>query len=263
MTAADVIRAQLPGITDAAAGRARAVSAELAKRSGREPQGLFFSMAHSGVRQPEKRVFITGAPTGGGALIQTDVSPTMIDRLRERTIVRKLGATVIANLQGGLSIPRLTQSATAYWVAENQAVTVSDPHTDSVPLSLKTCGGLVELSRNMVMQTSPDAQTMIENDLALILAVALDKAAIVGGGTNEPHGLLASGSGITLIPITAAPTWPELIAVIGAVDQSNALAGSLGWAANAATVKSLRSTIKTFGDTSSTMLMPNPKIGGL
>ena len=259
VTATDVIRAQMGG-TDAASGRAREVSAELARRSGRQPEGLLFSLALSGA-PVERRVYTTLAPGGGPGsnLIQTDVSPNLIDRLREAIVVRSLGATVLSGLVGNVSIPRLKVSATAQWVAENAAITASDPQTDSVGLTPKHVGGIVEISRNMIQQPSLDVTRMIESDLAQIIAVAIDRAALVGGGTNEPSGLLASGSGIGTGPSLGttggAPTWDAIVALIAAVDTSNALAGNLAFLGNAKVASKLRRTLRTTADTASNFIL--------
>ncbi len=262
VTALDVIRAQMGG-TDAAAGRAREVSQEIARRSGRSPEGLYFSMSASGAPAVEQRVFTTAAPAGGpgSALIQNTVSPNLIDRLRERVMVRRLGATVLGGLQGNLAIPRLKASATAAWVGENVALTPSDPQTEQVSFTPKHCGGIVELSRQMIQQPSLDVSRLVENDLAMLLAVALDAAAIKGGGTSQPSGLLASGSGITIVPGGTdglAPTWANVLALIEAVDVANALDGSLAFLTNGKVVKANRTTLKTSGDTSSNFIQTDP-----
>ena len=260
VTALDVIRAQT-GATDAGAGRAREVSAELERRSGRKAEGLLFSMSLSGA-PIESRTFTTA--TGAGSnLIQTNVSPNLIDRLRERLIVRALGATVLGGLTGNLSIPRLTSSATASWVAEGGAITQSNPTFDAVSLTPKHVGGIVGMSRNMLQQASADVSRLVENDLAQLIAVALDQAALVGGGTNQPSGLLASGSGIGAVSggtNGAALTWQNIMALIAAVDTANALqsGGSLGWATNAKVVASGRQILKTTMDTSSNFIMTAP-----
>jgi HK97 family phage major capsid protein len=259
VTALDVIRAQL-GDTSEASGRAREVSAELERRSGRKAQGLYFDMARSGA-PPERRVFTTTNPAAGPGsnLIATDVSPNLIDRLRERLVVRRMGATVLSDLVGNLSIPRLKQSATAYWVAENSPITMSDPATDAVGLTPKHVGALVEWSRNMTMQTSPDVARLVENDLAQIIAVAIDRAALKGGGPNEPKGILDPGSGVPTRGLGgAAPTWNDIITAIASVDVANALDGSLGWVTNSLAVAKMRKTLHTPGDTNSNFLMPEP-----
>lgn len=259
VTALDVIRAQL-GDTSAGSGRAREVSAELARRSGRNPEGLYFAMA---TPAPEQRTLTTISPAGGpgGALVQTTVSPNMIDRLRERVMVRRMGATVIGGLTGNLSLPRLKASAAAQWVPESGAITPSDPAMDSVSLTPKHCGGIVEIGRQLIQQSSPDVARVVENDLAMILAVALDQAAIVGGGANQPSGILAAGSGITVVPggtNGAVPSWANIMALIAAVDGSNALDGSLGFLTNARAVRAMRTTPRTAADTASTFIMSDP-----
>jgi HK97 family phage major capsid protein len=94
-----------------------------------------------------------------------------------------------------------------------------------------------------------------------LLAVALDQAAITGGGANQPSGLLAAGSGINIVAggtNGAAITWANIIALIGAVDQSNGLDGSPAFLTNAKVVKSARQITKTAGDTSSNFIMSDP-----
>jgi HK97 family phage major capsid protein len=258
VTVVDVIRAQMGG-TDTACGRAREVSAELARRSGRAPEGLLFSMAASGAPR-EQRTFSTFNPAAGPGsnLVQTTVSANLIDRLREKVLVRQLGATVLGGLVGNLQIPRLKASAAAQWVAEGSAITQTDPQTDAITLTPHHCGGIVGLSRNMLQQPSLDVTRMVENDLMKILAVALDQAAITGGGANQPSGLLAAGSGINLLSggaNGAAITWQNVISLIAAVDSSNALDGSLAFLTNAKVVKSARQVTKTAGDTTSNFIM--------
>ena len=97
----DAIRAQIGG-TDHAAGRAREVSQELERRSGRKAQGLLWHMG------AERRTVSSALPVAGpGAnVIGTDYRPDMfIDRLRAATRVRALGATVLSGLQGNVVIP--------------------------------------------------------------------------------------------------------------------------------------------------------------
>jgi hypothetical protein len=69
--------------------------------------------------------------------------------------------------------------------------------------------------------------------------------------------LLASGSGISTVfggTNGLAPTWANVINLIGQVDTSNALSGSLAFATNAKVVKANRSTAKTTTDTASNFI---------
>jgi HK97 family phage major capsid protein len=228
----DVIRASMGG-TDTAAGRAREISAELERRSGRRAQGLFWSMG-----APEQRVFTTGNPSGGpgGNIIPTDYRPDQfIDRLRNATVVRARGATVLTGLSGNVSIPRRKASATGAWVAENAALTASDPQFTQVTMTPKHAGSLTEYSRNLIQQSSPDVEQLCRNDMAKVLAETLDLAAIAGtGSSNQPTGILST-SGIGAVAMGtngAALTYDVVADLIGQVADDNAEGGSLAFVTN-------------------------------
>lgn len=115
----------------------------------------------------------------------------LIDRLRPVLAVQGLGATVLSGLTGNLDLPRLTSGPTAHWVAEDGAPTASDATFDKVSLSPKTVAGEMYLSRRLTLQNGVALENVLRNDLAFVLAQALDRAAIQGGGTNEPEGILS------------------------------------------------------------------------
>jgi HK97 family phage major capsid protein len=157
------IASQIPGL-NVDAGREREVSRELERRAGRPSQGMLVP-----TKVFEKRIVTTVTPAGGpGAnVIATDWrGDQFIDRLRETMAVRRLGARVLSGLVGNVDIPRLKASGTAYWVAENQAITVSDPQFDKVSLTPKHVGVLTEVSRNMLLQSSPDIEDILRDDFA-------------------------------------------------------------------------------------------------
>jgi HK97 family phage major capsid protein len=237
----DVVRAQL-GSTDRNAGLARELSQEMERRSGRKAQGMLWNMG-----QPaEQRVLTTSA----SALIPTDHRADLfIDRLRNRTRVRALGATVLTGLSGNVTIPRRTGSTTTGWVAENAALSASDPTFDSVTMSPKHAGAIHEWSRNMIQQSSPDVEQLARNDLALQLAEALDLAAINGSGTsNQPLGILGTaGIGSVAIGTNGGPiTWDKVVDLMAEVEIDNA--EGTGFITNTKVVKTGRKTLKVSGD---------------
>jgi len=203
------------------AGRERELSAELERRSGRKAEGIMVPY-----QVMERRVLTTAAPSGGPGsnIITTDYKGEMfIDRLRAAMVVRRLGARVITGLVGNLAIPGLKASATAGWVAENSALTPSDPQYRQVTMAPKHAGGIVEMSRNMLMQSSPDVEQLLRDDLSKILAEAVDRVAIKGGGSNEPSGILAT-SGIGDVPIAATGgnlTLDHVVDLIAKVEGNN------------------------------------------
>lgn len=167
------------------AGFEREVQAELAKRAGRPAQGIFIP-----TEVFETRVLTTST---GSELVPTDHRPDQyISALTAASVVRGLGARVLSGLTGNLSIPRETDSPAIGWVAENVALSADDANFDAVTLSPKHAGALSEFSRNMLLQASPDVEGLLRQMLARNIALAIDKAAIQGGGANEPDGVLAT-----------------------------------------------------------------------
>ena len=177
-------------------GLERAASRAVAQQTGRDPSSpsSFFLPGNISTRA----TYAVGAPTTGGNLVQTDVlGESFIDLLRNRTAVLQLGATRLEGLQGNVAIPRQTATATASWLAESASISQSEGTFDQVTMSPKTVGALSIFSRLAMLQTSPDIELLVRRDLANVLALAIDQAAINGSGaSNQPRGILnVSGIG--------------------------------------------------------------------
>ncbi len=260
---ARLIASQVPDLAGQVdAGREREICAEVARRSGRPAEGLTIPLAV--LEQPvERRVVTTAIPAGGpGAnIIANDFRPELYtDRLRAALRVRQMGATVLSGLVGNPVIPTLSGSATAGWVAENTAVVDSDPTFRQITMQPRHVGGRVEFSRNMLLQSSPGIEQILRDDLARTVAEAIDRAAIRGGGANEPTGILGTaGIGNLAMGTNGGPlTWNAVIDLIGAVDIANALGGSLGFMTNGQVVRNARRTLRTATDTASNFIMNAP-----
>lgn len=151
---------------------------------GRETRGV---MIPTSMILGETRAMLTSGSAGN--TVATNLG-AMIDRLRPTLAVQSLGATVISGLVGNLDLPRLTAGPTSYWVAEDGAPTASDATFDKVSMGPKTVAAEMYLSRRLTLMNSVAIEDVLRRDLGFILAQALDSAAIKGGGTNEPDGIL-------------------------------------------------------------------------
>lgn len=230
------IASQVPNLNVDAA-RERELSQEVARRAGRPFQGMAVPM--SVFHQPvEQRVMTTTAPAGGPGsnLIATDYrAGDYIDLLRNALVVRQLGARVLSGLVGNVAIPRLKQDATAAWVNENQAIPASDLAFGQVSMTPKHVGARTEFSRNMLLQSSPDIETLVRADFAAVLAAEVDRAAIAGSGTApEPLGILNTpGIGRVNLGTNGGPLTFDAVADLqGAVDDSNVTGASMAFATN-------------------------------
>ena len=244
--------AQIPGVD---AAREIEIGQELQRRTGITPKGILIPEAI--FRRPmEQRVVLSG--TSGSGVIPTELhSEETVEFLYNRLVTKALGARVLAGLQGNVTIPAVDTGSTAHWVAENGALSAADFDLNSRTASPKHVGALMEVSRNMLQQSSPDIEALFRADTAANLAAAIDAAALVGGGSNEPSGIGDVLSDASDLSTFATPTWAEGLAMVYALDGNNALGGSLGWAMHSQCAKKLRSTPKV-GSSDSVMIMESP-----
>lgn len=251
------IASQVPDLADKVdSGREREMSVELQRRSGMSAKGMMVPL-----NVFEQRVMTTAAPAGGPGsnLIATDhMGGQYIDLLRAKLVMRTLGARVLNGLVGNVEIPKLKQSATAAWIAENGALSAADLQHSKVTMSPKHAGCLTEFSRNMLMQSSPDIEQLIRSDFAAVLAEAIDRVAIKGGGTNEPTGILGT-SGIGSVAMGtngAAITWDAVIDLIAELETDNA--DGTAFLTNTNVRKSGRKALKVSGDASGGFIWTDP-----
>ena len=204
-----VARAMRCGMTGNFDGLEGELHAELSR--GRETRGV---MIPTEVLLGEARSQTVGTGSAGGFTVQTTVAP-LADRFRPALRVEAMGATVLRNLTGNVDLPNLTASGTAAWVAENGNATRTAATFAKVAMAPKTVTGEYRLSRRLILQSNEAIEDLMRRDLGLILAQALDAAAIKGGGTNEPKGILAT-TGVA--EVTAATklgdTCADLIAAL-------------------------------------------------
>lgn len=251
------IAAQIPG-SNVDAGREREVGQELARRSGRKFEGIAVPVS---VFEERNQLTTTLPVAGPGSnLVATDYRGDLyIDRLRNALKIRQLGATVLSGLVGNVDIPRMRQSVSTGWVAENTALTASAAQFEKISMSPKHAGAIVEYSRNMIQQASPDVEQLMRRDMAAMLAEAVDQAAINGSGVGAvPRGILnTAGIGNVAIGTNGGPiTWAAVIDLIGSVETVNAM--GTGFLTNTRVTRNARKTLKTTADTASNMVMTSP-----
>jgi HK97 family phage major capsid protein len=195
-----------------------------------------------------KRDLTAAVAADGGNSVQTSVlGDSFIDLLRHASAITQVGATMLTGLAGNVAIPRQSAAATAFWVAENAAVTESQQTLAQVTLTPKTVGAFTDYSRRLLLQGSIDVESFVRNDLTKVLALAIDSAAINGSGaSNQPRGILnTSGIGSVAGGTNGAVvTWQNLVDLESAVAIANADVGNLAYMTNARQRGRFKSTVK-------------------
>jgi HK97 family phage major capsid protein len=182
------------------------------------------------------RDLVVGTATAGGNLVATELkSDSFIDMLINSMALQQMGITTLTDLNGNIAIPRQTGGATGFWVAESGATTESDLTFDQVLLSPKTVAAMTDVSRQLLLQSSLSVEQLLRRDLAMRIALEMDRAGIHGSGTaNQPRGLLNT-SGIGSVAGGAnglAPTWDNIVGLETLVDNANGAIGNLGYLTN-------------------------------
>ena len=243
-----------------AAAFEREVSEAAASKAGKSARGIFVP----GEILRAKRDLNVGTSTAGGNLVATDLmADSFIELLRNRSVVQRAGATVMNGLVGNVAIPKQTGGATAYWVAESGSPTESQQTIGQVTMSPKTVGAYTDFSRKLMLQSSIDVENMVRNDLAAVIALAIDSAALYGtGSNNQPTGIKAT-SGINTKDFAGdVPTFAEIVGMESEVAADNADVGTLAYILNAAMRGSLKTTEKSSTSTAQFIWEPGNTVNG-
>ena len=194
---------------------------------------------------------VAGTPATGGNLIATNLlTGSFIDQLQNLMLLSQMGITNLTGLVGDIAIPKLLTGYAAYWVDENGDPAESAATFGQVALTPKTVGARTELSRKFLLQSSLAAEGFARMQLALALALELDRVGITGSGTApEPRGILnTTGIGAVVCGTDGGVmTWDKIVGLWSAVSTENAAVGATGFMTNSKVCGQLMTTEKASG----------------
>jgi len=212
-----------------------------------------------------KRDLVSNIDPSGGYLVGVGAQgQSFIELLRNSMMVNQMGARILDGLVGDVSIPKQSGGATAYWVDEQEAPTESQQSFGQVSMSPKTIGAYTDISRRLLLQSSLDIESFVRQDLATVIALAMDLAAINGAGVNgEPKGILnVTGIGSVAGGTNGAvPTWAHIVDLEKEVSKDNALMGTMGYLSNSDIVGKMKQTVKATNTGLFIMTGPNGQDG--
>lgn len=220
-----------------------------AQRYGRTAQGIMIPADVLGVWS--QRDLSTGTTAAGGATVATNLlANEFIDVLRNSASVMQAGARMLPGLQGNVAIPKKTAGSAGAWIStEGGAATESDPTFGTVTLTPKTVGAFTDMTRQLILQSTPAIEALVRDDLTQSIALAIDKGALEGtAASGQPRGLLNTvGINKPTNFAAAVPTFAEMVALETAVAEDNALMGNLAYITDAATYGGLKTKTKDAG----------------
>jgi HK97 family phage major capsid protein len=173
-----------------------------------------------------------------------------IDVLRNSSSVMQAGARMLPGLVGNVAIPKKTAASSGGWISsEGGAASESEPTFGTVSMAPKNVGAFTDMTRQLILQSTPAIEALVRDDLTQALALAIDKGALEGSGSSgQPTGILnTSGVNKPTSFAAAVPTFAEMVAMETAVAEDNALFGNLAYITDAATYGGLKTKAKDAG----------------
>ncbi|MFS1526262.1 phage major capsid protein [Microbulbifer sp. 2304DJ12-6] len=207
----------------------------------------------------------TGGDTGGNLVGTTHLAASFIELLRNRMVLSNLGATILTGLNGNLAIPRQIGGVTMYWLdPENSDIPAEGlPVFDQVALSPKNGAAYTELSRQLLLQGSPDAENLVRMDLAKQMALGMDRAALYGTGANgQPRGI-TNLTGINTVDFVGVyPTFAEVVQMETETALDNADVESAAYVMAPGLRGYFKTTEKFSGSNGQTIWEPGNQVNG-
>lgn len=173
----------------------------------------------------------------GGILIPANLSSEVIELLRPKSVVRKLGARPIPLNNGNMTIPRLKGGAVVGYIGSDTDMPSTEPQFEDLKLSGKKLAALVPISNDLLANSAsnPNVDAIVVGDLTSAIATREDKAFIRDdGAANNPKGLRSwAVAGNITLATAAAPTIAQvstdLNKLLLLLEGANANMTSVGW----------------------------------
>ncbi|MFN7302477.1 MAG: phage major capsid protein [Bacteroidota bacterium] len=129
--------------------------------------------------------------TEGGGNVATNVGG-ILNALESYMILSQLGVQMFDGLVGNLRFPANTTAPVATWEGEVDAAAESSQTWANRTLSAKRLGAFIDVSDQILLQSSNPLEAWVMDYLLRAGATSLERAAINGGGSNEPTGIIAN-----------------------------------------------------------------------
>jgi HK97 family phage major capsid protein len=220
----------ISGRRDGVEGEFNAIAAEEYQRSGVSVSAHSIKIPSEVFKRDMTATGGSPAGTEGGYNIQTSVG-SIIDVLLPRTVLRGLGVQQLSNLVGNLDLPTASTLPSAGWNTENGTATEKSPAFSKVTFSPKRLAAYIQVSNQLMLQSSNSIDAYVRNWLLQAMAQSMEAAAIKGGGSNEPTGIIANAS-VNVVYAGgaasngtnangAAPVWADVVNLMKAVENAN------------------------------------------
>lgn len=274
------VRRQFPGVFGSPMGRYESEDAQAAQMraflDGSGPNTLRIPMAaamrnreleRKGLRSPELRNTLVGDDGAGTLVVPTLVANTIFDTLEAEIAAFRLPTTRLNTPTGAdILYPTIaTHGIGTQVIAQGTAIGGTDPVIGSKTLTAFKYGQLLQLSSEIIQDSSIDILAMVARDAARALGRVIDTDLVVGSGVGEPEGVMTAISGAgTIHGSTAGITYEQLVDLQYSVNSGYRATGSAAWLMRDLTAGTIRKLRDGAGGTvGSPLWRSNESTGGV
>ncbi len=169
----------------------------------------------------------------GGYLVQ-EMYGDIIELLRERTFLYKVGARVTPMPKGNLNLPVHAEGALSYFIGEGKPIFPKVQKFQNIKLTAKKQVSMVLMSDELLMDNSYDADRRLLEDILREMEIVMNYVALYGrGGEFEPKGI-TKYTGITTKTIAALPDGDLPANMKGEIMKTNVAGTNLAYVMNGA-----------------------------
>jgi HK97 family phage major capsid protein len=196
----------------------------------------------------ERAPINTGSAPSAGNLVATDLYD-MVPALRPMVKLASLGANLWTGLVGNIDIPAGDLLATASFNTQMGAALETVPTIKKVTLTPKRLAAYTDITLQMIHQSSYGVENYVVEELVNAEARKIDEVAILGGGANEPTGLLGiAGTNIVSLGTNGANiTRDKLIQLETLLSDANADEGTMAFLSTPGVKGFLKNLISSSG----------------
>lgn len=165
----------------------------LAFAKGDQDKALHFAKKawDDDVGEAVQKALQAGDFTAGGALLEPEFAPGIIELLRNTTVVRRAGARSLPMNNGTLTLRKQTGASTTSYVGESQNISSTEPQVGQIVMTAKKLAAIVPISNDLLTFDSGNmADEFVRDDLVMQMAVREDQAFLRDDGMQDtPKGL--------------------------------------------------------------------------
>lgn len=184
----------------------------------------------------------------GGVLVPENFATSVIESLRPKSVIRRLGATSIPLNNGNMTLPRIMGNTTVSYVGTEQDIPVTDMTFADMKLSAKKAAAIVPIANDLLAYAgvNPRVDAIVVGDLQTSMALSEDLHFLRSDGAgNKPKGLLYWALAANKVAAPAAPTLAQADAFLSGLmlrmEMANVDMSSCGWVMAPRTIRWLGS----------------------